>query len=170
MIHRTNTALIVAGSLCAVASNASADFVGQVILGPLNAGDSVFGSTLGDSDDNDGWDSGIHIFDIWDGGDDVYALNWVGGDINITLTSLDGSDNDLFLYTPDNLDSSSIYSIRGPDDSVQLLDAAPGIYYINVDSQFFSEGAYHLEVAPVPGPGALGLLGLAMLRGGRRRR
>jgi hypothetical protein len=122
MIARTNSALIIAGSLFAFASSASADFAGQTILGPLTAGSAVNGTTAGASDDNDGFDSGIHIVNIWDGGDQVYALNWAGGDINLTLTSLGGSDNDLFLYTPGSLDSTGIYSIVGAIDTIQLLD------------------------------------------------
>jgi MYXO-CTERM domain-containing protein len=170
MITRTNTAIVIAGSLLTLASPALADFAGQSILGPLTAGSSVTGTTLGAPDLNDGWDSGIHIFDIWDGGDRVYGLDWLGGDINLTLTSLNGSDNDLFLYTPGSLDSSSDYSFRGNLDTVELLDAAPGLYYIIIDSTFFSEGDYQLDVAPVPAPGAAALLSLAFLTGHRRRR
>ena len=160
----------VAGSLFAIASPSFANFNGQTILGPLSAGSSITGTTLGAQDLNDGWDSGTHIFDIWDGGDRVYGLNWAGGAINLTLTSLGGSDNDLFLYTPTNLDSSSNYSFRGSLDTVQLLDAAPGFYYIIVDSTAFSEGSFQLDVAAVPAPGALGVFGLALMTRGRRRR
>jgi hypothetical protein len=148
-----------------------ADFAGQTILGPLTAGSSVTGDLTGALDLNDGFTSGTHIFNIWDGGDHVYGLEWFGGDINITLTSLDGTDPDLFLYTPDNLDDSSIYSITNSIDTVQLLDAAPGFYYIVVDTTFFGEGAYQLDVAAIPAPGALALLGLGVVTSmGRRRR
>lgn len=173
MINRSKrTFPVLAGAVCAfTAAPAFADFAGQTILGPLTAGSSVSGTTVGASDNNDGWDSGTHIFDIWDGGDNVYALTWLGGDINLTLTSFDGSDNDLFLYTPGNLNEASVYSIRGADDTVQLLGAAAGTYYIVVDSTFFSEGAYQLDVGAVPAPGALALLGVAgMATTSRRRR
>jgi MYXO-CTERM domain-containing protein len=170
MFNRTTIVSVFAVSLFTIFSPAKADFVGQTILGPLSAGSSVTGSTLGAPDLNDGFTSGTHIFDIWDGGDRVYGLAWTGGDINISLTSLGGSDNDLFLYTPDNLDDSGIYSAVGEFDSVSLLNATPGFYYIVVDSTFFSEGSYQLDVAPVPAPGALGVFGLVTLIGRRRRR
>ncbi len=148
-------------------ATASADFVGQPIVGVLSNGSDVFGTTLGKADDNDGFDSGIHIFDIWDGGDDVYQLVWGGGDLTLNLTSIGAlTDNDLFLYSPGSLDSTGDYSIRGSFDSVTLLGAAAGTYYINIDSTAFSEGEYQLSVVPAPGAGIL--LGLAAF-GGRRR-
>lgn len=170
MLSRQNLIVVVAGSLVTIASPAFADFTGQTILGPLTAGSAVSGTTLGAPDLNDGWDSGTHIFNIWDGGDRVYGLTWLGGDINLTLTSLGGSDNDLFLYTPSNLNEAAIYSIRGNADSVQMLNAPAGFYYIIVDSTFISEGGYQLSVGAVPAPGALGLLGVAAFARGRRRR
>lgn len=169
MICHRNFVIVVAGSLLTMASPALADFVGQTILGPLTAGSSVFGTTIGAPDLNDGWDSGTHVFDIWDGGDRVYGLNWNGGDINLTLTSLGGSDEDLFLYVPGSLDSASFESFRGSLDTISVTGAAPGFYYIVVDSTAFSEGDFHLEVASVPAPSAAALIGLVVL-GGRRRR
>jgi hypothetical protein len=170
MLHSKSLSLVVVGCVLGAVAPAMADFNGQTILGPLTAGSSVTGNLTGATDLNDGFTSGMHIFDIWDGGDHVYGLNWLGGDINITLTPLGGGDPDLFLYTPDNLDDSSIYSITNTIDTIQLLDAAPGFYYIVVDSTFFSEGAYQLDVAAVPAPGAVALLGLAGVVGPRRRR
>lgn len=170
MITRLNALIVLAVSLLATASPALADFTGQTILGPLTAGSSVNGTTLGAPDINDGFDSGTHIFNIWDGGDRVYGLDWLGGDIHLSLTSLGGSDNDLFLYTPGSLDSTGLSSTVGSFDALELLDAAPGFYYIVVDSTFFSEGDFQLDVAAVPAPGAMGLLSLALLSRGRRRR
>ncbi len=151
-------------------SEALADFTGQPILGPLSAGSFVTGDTTGRSDSNDGWDSGIHIMDIWDGGDDVWQLNWLGGPMQITLNSLGGSDNDLFLYFPGSYDSASEYSFAGAFDQVTLNNADAGTYYINIDSQFFSEGAYDLRVEAVPAPGAAALLAVGGLVALRRRR
>jgi len=149
---------------------AFAGFAGQTILGPLTAGSSVNGTLVGAPDLNDGFFSGDHIFDIWDGGDRVYGLNWQGGDILITLTPIGGGDPDLFLYTPDSLDESSIYDASGGIDTVSLLNAAPGTYYIVIDTTFGAEGDFHLDVAPVPAPGAAALLGAGMLFSRRRRR
>ena len=161
--------LVILGALGGSAEASFAGFAGQTILGPLSAGDSVSGTLVGAPDLNDGFTSGDHIFNIWDGGDRVYGLNWLGGDINITLTGVSG-DPDLFLYTPGSLDDSSIYSTRGLVDSVSLLNAAPGFYYIVVDTTFGSEGAFQLSVAAVPAPAALALLGVAGMVGRRRRR
>ncbi len=164
------TARLMSLAVFAFAAPALADFAGQPILGPLGPGGAASGSTAGAADDNDGWDSGIHIFDIWDGGDDVYRLDWPGGPLTLTLDSLGGSDNDLFLYFPGNYDSSGAQSTVGAHDVITLAAAAPGAYMINIDSQFFSEGSYHIEVSAVPAPGAGALLGLGALAMGRRRR
>jgi MYXO-CTERM domain-containing protein len=159
-IHAAITAL-------ACATAATADFSGQPIVDVLSNGSVVSGTTLGKADDNDGFESGIHIFDIWDGGDDVYQLIWGGGDLTVSLLSSGVfTDNDLFLYSPGSLDSTGDYSIRGATDSVTLLGAAAGTYYINIDSTASSEGEYQLSV--VPAPGAVALLGVAIA--GLRRR
>lgn len=165
-----NASTVVAiGLFAAIASSAHAGFTGQPILGPLSLGSSVGGTTAGKADDNDGFESGIHIFNIWDGGDDVYRLDWLGGDMMITLTSLGGSDNDLFIYRPTDLDSSGDYSIVGALDVVTIPAAPAGAYYINVDSTFFFEGSYTLQVS-VPTPATGALFGAGMLALGRRRR
>jgi len=155
----------------AAVSTASADFTGQPLLGPLTNGSVVDGTTAGKSDDNDGFDSGTHIFFIWDGGDDVYTLDWLGGDMTVTLTNSPGGvDNDLFIYRPGSLDSTGDYSIRDPSvpDVVTILNAGPGTYYINVDTTFFTEGGYQLSVTPAPSSGLVLAAGLVF--GARRRR
>lgn len=161
-------ALIVLASLAPVAL---ADFGGQTILGPLSFGSSVNDTLVGASDDNDGWFSGGPVFGIWDGGDDVWALNWTGGKLIIDLVynTADG-DPDLFLYTPGSYDDSSYDSYANTGlDSVTVFGAAPGLYYILIDTTAGNEGAYTLNVLPAPGSVALfGALGCGMLR--RRRR
>lgn len=154
----------------AFATSALADFSGQPILGPLFAGSSVTGNLTTSTDDNDGWFSGGPVFGIWEGGDDVYELIWGGGDLTLTLSYTSG-DPDLFLYTPGNLDESSYdsYLSVGPD-VITVLGAAAGTYYVLVDTAVGSEGAYQLDVSPVPAPGALALLGGACIIGGKRRR
>lgn len=161
-------AFILAASL---ASAAAADFGGQTILGPLTNGSSVNDSLVGASDNNDGWFSGDHLFDIWDGGDDVWALNWAGGTmtINLAYDIFDG-DPDLFLYKPGSYDESSYDSYGNTGlDSVTVPGAAPGLYYILIDTTAGNEGAYSLSVVPAPGSMMLfGSLGCAAMR--RRRR
>lgn len=158
-----------AAALLALALPAQADFTGQTILGPLTLGSVIDGDNTGASDDNDGWFSGDHIFDLWNGGDDVYALNWTGGDMSIALTyDAQLSEPDLFLYTPSNLDESALDSIAGTGfDSVTLAGAAAGTYYVLIDTTAGSEGAYHLEVTPEPT--SLALLALGGLVLARRR-
>lgn len=156
----------------ALASPALADFAGQTILGPLTNGASVNGNNAGASDDNDGWYSGDHIFDIWNGGDDVWALNWTGGNMSIEL-SYDNfeCDPDLFLYIPGHLDESSYDSYTNGVDSVTLADAPAGTYYILIDSSAGSEGPYHLNVVPAPTSVAVFALGtLGAVRRTRRER
>lgn len=140
-------------AVLAVASAASADFIGQPILGPITLGSSVTGNTVGHADDNDGWDSGKHIFDIWAGGDDVWQLNWAGGDMNLQLlyNPAPPVDLDMFLYEPGAYDSTGTYSIINTGVEEILYPAAPaGIYYINIDSPIGQEGAYTLNVLPEP--------------------
>lgn len=168
---RNRTVLLCVAGLCVLSAGpASADFTGQTILGPLTNGSMVSGTTSGKSDDNDGFDSGGHFFFIWDGGDDVYQLDWPGGDLTVSLASLAGADNDLFVYSPGAYDSTGDYSILGSGnlDVVSLAGAPAGTYYINVDSTFFTEGGYELTVAPTPAAGSL--FGLGLIGAARRRR
>ncbi len=156
--------------IAALAAPSFADFTGQPILGPLTNGSSVSGDTTGKSDDNDGFSSGGHFFDIWRGGDDVWRLDWTGGTMTVELF-YDNlfSDLELFVYRPSNLDDSGDYSIVNSGyEVVTINNAAAGSYYINIDSPAFQEGAYRLVVTPAPSAlAALGLGGFALAR--RRR-
>lgn len=169
---KANAAFILSvGAALLSAAAAKADFSGQIILGPLVNGDSVTGDTTGANDNNDGWFSGAHIFDIWDGGDDVWQLNWDGGALRVELIydNTFGTDVDLFLYVPGNLDESTLDSIGNTGlDAVTLAGAAAGTYYILVDSTAGAEGEYNLRVVPAPAGAALLAGGLGVLV--RRRR
>ncbi|HVZ95210.1 MAG TPA: PPC domain-containing protein [Phycisphaerales bacterium] len=160
--------LIGAAALC---GSALAGFAGQTILGPLGPGSAVTGDTTGHGNDNDGWFSGDHIFDLWDGADDVWRLNWPGGDLSLVMT-YDGpssDDLDLFLYTPSDYDESSYDSFT--DTGIETIDvpgAAAGVYYILVDCPAGAEGPYSLSV--VPAPGAVGLATVGLLGFARRSR
>lgn len=170
MKQTTSIVTLALATSLALAASAAADFVGQPILGPITLGSSVSGNTTGHADDNDGWDSGIHIFDIWDGGDDVWQLNWAGGDMNLQLlyNPAPPVDLDMFLYEPGAYDSTGIYSIINTGVEEILYPAAPaGVYYINIDSPIGQEGAYTLNVLPEPATLALLALGACAVR--RRR-
>lgn len=161
-------ALAVCGS-----SYAFADFAGQPILGPLVPGSVVTGDTTGHADDNDGFESGIHIFDIWRGPDDVWQLNWPGGDMRVEMTynNTTGDDLDLFLYEPGSYDSSANYSIINTGlEVITAADAVAGIYYLNVDSEnAATAGPYTITVFEIPEPASLGMLAAGSLVLRRRR-
>lgn len=170
MRFRTGVFAAVSCALAAAAAPAWADFSGQTILGPLQLGSVVSGDNTASSDDNDGFTSGDHIFFIWDGGDDVWALNWLGGDLTVRMTydTAEG-DPDLFLYTPGGLDDSGNYSILNTGvDEVSMLGAPAGTYYLVVDSAAGDEAPYQLAV--IPTPGAAGLLAVGALTAARRKR
>ncbi len=162
---------LAAGAILVAASQARADFSGQTILGPLTLNSSVNGNNTGSSNDNDGWFSGDHIFDLWDGGDDVYQLDWAGGDLMLTMT-YDNSgrvDPDLFLYVPGSLNESTYDSYTNTGlEKIIVPGAAAGTYYVLVDSAAGTEGAYTLNVVPAPAAGMLAGLGMCMAA--RRRR
>lgn len=172
-MHKNWNLVVCTGLLFAATTSALADFAGQPILGPIANLSSVNGNTNGASDDNDGFDSGGHFFFIWEGGDDVWLLNWLGGDMTVTLTNTGGgADNDLFVYSPGSLDSTGDYSTfpGNMPDVVTIPGAAAGQYYINIDTPAFFEGPYNLTITPEPGSLALlGIGGLALIKRIRRR-
>ncbi|MBL0922245.1 MAG: PPC domain-containing protein [Phycisphaerales bacterium] len=169
---RSHAAFVLSvGAALSFAGAARAGFGGQTILGPLTAGSSVTGDTTNSTDNNDGWFSGGPVFGIWDGNDDVWALDWVGGFLRIDLIYDNTfTDVDLFLYVPGNLDESSADSYGNTGiDTVTRHNAAAGTYYILVDSTAGAEGEYSLRIIlPAPGAGAAMLLGLGAMA--RRRR
>lgn len=156
----------------ALATPALAGFGGQTILGTLVEGSMVTGNTTGSSDNNDGFTSGDHIFDIWDGGDDVWTIDWAGGDLRVNLTydNSGSTDVDLFVYRPGSLNDSGDYSIINTGlETVDIAGAAAGTYYVVIDSAAGGEGAYELSVT-VPAPASVGAGGAGLLALARRRR
>ncbi|MCC6426162.1 MAG: PEP-CTERM sorting domain-containing protein [Phycisphaerales bacterium] len=166
------SALVVVVGAAAFAAPALAGFGGQTILGPLGPESIVSGDTTGASNDNDGWYSGDHIFDLWDGGDDVWQLDWPGGNIVLDMFYDNFvADPDLFLYTPSNLDESALDSyINTGHDHIEMANAPAGTYYVLVDCSAGAEGEYRLTVGPVPAPGTLGLVLAGLVGIGRRSR
>lgn len=162
--------VVCGGCVALMASSALADFSGQPILGPLTAGSVVNGDNTGHTNENDGWFSGFHLFELWMGGDDVWQLNWPGGDLQVNLSyDTAQGDPDLFLYTPTNLDESTLDSIANTGlDTVSMSNAPAGIYYVLIDSSVGAEGPYTLSI--LPSPGSASLLALGGLFAARRRR
>ena len=166
------TQYLTAAIAMALCGTAYAGFGGQTILGPLTNGSNVAGDTTGATDDNDGWTSGDHIFNFWDGGDDVWQLDWSGGAMHIYMTyePLFG-DLDVFLYRPGGLNDSGDYGIQNDGDEDIFLssgDAVAGTYYIVVDGPAGQPNSYNLSISPAPG--AATLFGCAALGALRRRR
>lgn len=166
--------IVAALALLVSGATASADFAGQPILGPLGPNSVVNGDTTGAADDNDGFDSGGHFFDIWNGPDDAWQVNWPGGDLSIDIVynHTPSSDLDLFLYEPGSYDSTGNYSVLSTGfENVSQLDAPAGIYYVVVDGYDGGFGPYTLSVSPEPTTAALlGLAFAAMVRRSRKSR
>jgi hypothetical protein len=163
MMNMRSIALLTLAGVLAASGSAYADFSGQPILGPLGLGSSVAGDTTGAADDNDGITSGMHIFDIWLGPDDVWQLDWAGGDMELEMTYDSSIDLDLFLYTPGSLDDSGLFSMLNSGlENISYPAAPAGTYYINVDGVLPTDaGPYTLSVTPEPG--TLALLGLGIV-------
>jgi hypothetical protein len=151
-------------AILAITSSASADFTGQTILGPIGPGSSVFGDTTNSTDDNDGWYSGTHIFYLWEGPDDVWQLDWPGGDMGLEMTYDNTSiDLDLFLYTAGSPDESILDSYLNTGvENISYAAAPAGTYYVLIDG-YLGAGPYQLTVTPEPGSLLLLAMGTLLL-------
>ncbi|MCB9847897.1 MAG: hypothetical protein H6814_05735 [Phycisphaeraceae bacterium] len=139
-------------------------------IGTLNGGESVFGDTANSTDDVNG-PSGLGGGGSWNGGDDVYSLQWGGGDITIDLFFSDAAgDLDLILYdSSDATNDIGLSSSVTDDEQIAIAGLAAGKYWIVVDGWQGNSNSYKLAVSPTPGAAAVfGLAGIAAA--GRRRR
>ena len=139
-------------------------------LQTLNGGESINGDTSTSSDDMDNGSLGGG--GSWNGGDDVYSLQWGGGDITIDLffsKAAGTSGGDLDLYLLDGPGSGFASTSVTDDESIVVAGLAAGKYWIVVDGWAGAGNSYKLAVSPTPGAAAVfGLAGIAAA--GRRRR
>jgi len=164
-----------AATLLAVLGLASAANAGVTLddlsIATITGGSSTSGDTSGSADNMNGG-SGIASGGSWSGGDDVYTLNWAGGDLvaDLLFTTLDG-DLDLYVWG-DNGATNLLGSGTSTSDNEQVTVAglAAGTYYISVDGWFGDTNSYKLQLNGVPTPASAALLGLGGLVATRRRR
>ncbi len=143
-------------------NGATAGFDEQTILGPLTVGLFADGDTTGASDDNDGYHSGEHPYNMYLGPDQVWEVAWPGGDMEVVMLYDQSShDLDLFLYGPVDFDTSVYYSTNDTGVENIAYDALPGTYYVLIDGLANNFGEY--SVAVVPEPASLLLLGFGGL-------
>lgn len=166
-----------AATLLTVLGLASSAYAGGALtlddlsISNITGGSSTSGSTAFSSDDMNGG-SGIGGGGSWSGGDDVYTLNWAGGDLvaDLIFAVVDG-DLDLYLWGDNGatilLDSSTSTS---SNEQVSVTGLAAGTYYFSIDGWFGDTNSYKLQVNGVPAPGSVALLGLGGLAATRRRR
>lgn len=111
----------------------------------------------------------------WDlvGNEVAYRFEHGGGDIEALLTDLT-SDLDMVLIDSTGLVSNVLAVSNGSagtgDETILLADAAPGTYYVVVDTFSPTNPGSSFTLTVVPAPGAMALLGLSGLLAGRRRR
>ncbi len=164
-----------AASLIAVLGLATAANAGGSLsalsLGTLSAGGAVSGSTIGATDDLAGAD-GFVLGGTWTGGDDVWSLDWAGGDMTASLafTTATG-DIDLYVWGDDGA-TVLLGASEGTGDleEVELLGLAAGKYFIMIDGWLGDENDYDLSISGIPSPASAALLGLGGLVATRRRR
>jgi hypothetical protein len=172
-VHFSSPLVVATLSVLVASSVANAGFSGQPLLGPITLNSVVTGNTTGAADDNDGFTSGDHFFDIWPGPDDVWQLNWPGGDMEVRLTYDNAVDDlDLFLYEPGSLDDSGNYAIANTGTEIIAAPASPaGTYYLNIDSDTAAHaGPYTLSVSTLIVPEPTSLAAISALSVALRRR
>ena len=159
------------GMMLLLATAAGAQTLDDMSLGTIYAGTTLFGEDTSDgTDDLNGTGEGIGGGGSsgWWGPDDVWTLDWAGGDliIDIYFTHEDG-DLDLILRDDPTAEAAElIYSLTVDDDEqVDMGATASGTYYVIIDGWGGASNTYDLAISPEPTSLLLlGLGGLALLR------
>jgi hypothetical protein len=111
----------------------------------------------------------------WDnaGNEVAYRFDHAGGDISATLTGL-SSDLDFVLIDASGVTAGVVAVSEGfggaTSESLELLGAAAGTYYVVVDTFGTAFAGSNFTLTVIPAPGAFALLGLGGLAVARRRR
>ena len=157
--------------LTGIATHASAGVtLDDLSIATFTGFDHYEGNTANSSDDMNGIE-GIFSGGNWSGGDDVFTLDWRGGNIDIELLfDHANGDLDLFLWADNGATIPIEYSLTIDDNESIFISSAPaGIYYISVDGWFGAENSYDLFIGiPTPASTTALVLG-ALVASGRRR-
>lgn len=95
--------------------------------------------------------------------DDVYTIDWAGGDLRITLDDGTGT-GDLDLYLFDSMEAFVESAETGSDPEVlDLVGLAAGTYFVVIEGFQGGAGPYTITTSLVPEPGVLMLAGLGGL-------
>ena len=152
----------------ASAANAGGTPLDGLSIGTITGGSSTSGDTSGSSDDMNA--GSIGGGGSWSGGDDVYTLNWAGGDLvaDLLFTTTAG-DLDLFMFDAGAgfMTSSETTS---DNEQISITGLAAGTYYFSIDGWFGATNSYKLALNGVPTPASAALLGLGGVVATRRRR
>lgn len=164
-----------AATLLAVLGLASAANAGVTLddlsIATLTGGANVSGSTTGASNDMNG-DTIGGTATGWNGGDDVYTVNWLGGDFQADLLFSNSlGDIDLFMFDNNSPSGELAQSITVDDnEQITIASLAAGTYYLSIDGWANATNSYQLVLNGVPTPASAALLGLGGLVATRRRR
>lgn len=109
----------------------------------------------------------------WGGSENVYAIDWLGGDAVLRLNIEDpSSDLDMFLYgntSATNLIGFSIGDFVSQEE-ISVPNLPAGRYWLVIDAKRCDVSDYEFQVVPTPGATGLAALTGALVLPGRRRR
>lgn len=164
---------IAVGLMLLLATAAGAQTLDDLSLGTIYAGTVLNGEDTSDgTDDLNGTNEGIGGGGSsgWWGPDDVWTLDWAGGNLIVDLffTHADG-DLDLILRDDPLAEAPELdYSLTVNDnEQVDLGDTMAGTYYVIIDGWGGESNTYDLAISPEPT--SLMLLGLGAVALLRRR-